>query len=351
VPSLRLWLAARDRALARGLTFVERATRRPQALESFGSALIYSLSFMATTALDAEVRRYTRQLALRSFRLWQQLWGPRLPADHDADTVSEFVHAYGAAERLGLRFPRQMDALRRASRRFRAADYLWFDPRREPPPADVPEFCACGWSNPRRRRRCVNRGCRARLDRMSPLRVWTISLTAAFCGDRNGVPFGIGYERMMRWLPRMRAYQGPGDVAAFYDSAYAISHVVYTLNDYGVWLLDPRLLPAEFEYLRTHLPAALEVGDPDMVGEFLDSLRAFGLGNQDAQVAAGIDFLVGSQNRDGSWGEADGNGDYPRFHATWAALDGLRDFAWRGPGLSYPRLRPALRRWAREATA
>ncbi|MCP3139483.1 hypothetical protein [Pyxidicoccus xibeiensis] len=345
----RSLLMARDRALYRGLAFLERETRRPERLAAFGSALLYSLSFMATTSRDATVRAYTRQLALRSFRAWQAYWPGQVEA-HDADTVSELVHAYGAAERLGLRFPRLKRELLALSRRFPASDYLWFDPNHEPPPTNVPETCACGWSNPRGRRRCVNPECRARLSRMSPLRLWTISLTAAFCGDRNGVPFGVRYERMMRWLPHMRGYAHPRrGVGGFYDSAYAISHVVYTLNDYGVWLLDPRLLPHEFEYLTTHLEAALEVGDPDMVGEFLDSLRAFGLDNEDPHVAAGIGFLVETQNRDGSWGERDGALDYTRFHATWAALDGLRDFAWRGAGLSFPRLAPSLRRWARLA--
>jgi hypothetical protein len=341
-------LAARDRAMYRGLLYIERSTRDPAAVLGLGSALLYALSFMATTALDSNVRSYARQLAWRSFRLWRWNW-PDLPAELDADTVSEFVHACGALERLGVRFPRLKRRVRTASRRFATTEYLWFDPHREPPPADVPELCACGSTSPRRRRRCVNLECRSRLGRMSRLRLWTLSLTSVFCGDRNGVPFGITYEEMMRWLPRMRAYHGPRrDVASFYDSVYAISHVVYTLNDYGVWLLDPRLLPHEFEYLVDHLDTALQVGDPDMVGEFLDSLRAFGLDNEDAHIAAGVEFLIATQNRNGSWGPQDEGAEYPRFHATWAALDGLRDFAWRGYGLSYPRLAPALQRWAKQ---
>ena len=344
-------LRARDRAIYRGLCYVERNTRRPDAILQLGSALLYALSFMATTALDWRVRSYARQLALRSFRYWKWTY-PDLPPDLDADTVSEFVHACGALERLGLRFPRLKPRLRAAAKRFDTTAYLWFDPRLEPPPADVPELCPCGATSPRRRRRCINAECGSALGRMSRLRLWTLSLTSVFCGDRNGVPFGIGYEDMMRWLPHMRRYRGPNrDVAAFYDSVYAISHVVYTLNDYGVWLLDPRLLPHEYEFLTRHLGAALAIGDPDMVGEFMDSLRAFGLDNDDAHIEAGVEFLVASQNRDGSWGAQEAGMEYPRFHATWAALDGLRDFAWRGYGLSYPRLQPALKRWAREPAA
>lgn len=342
-------LAARDRAIYRGLRFVERSTRDPSAALGLGSALLYSLSFMATTALDSEVRSYARQLALRSYRYWRWYW-PDLPSDADADTVSEFVHACGAAERLGVRLPRLKRRLLAAARRFPATEYLWFDPRNEPPPADVPEPCPCGATSPRRSRRCRNTDCATPLEKMSSMRLWTLSLTSAFCGDRSGVPFGISYEQVMRWLPEMRDYAGPrrGE-ADFYDSVYAVSHVVYTLNDYGVWLLDPRLLPHEFTYLVEHLEPALQIGDPDMIGEFLDSLRAFGLDNDDPHIAAGIEFLVHSQNRDGSWGPQVAGAEYHSFHATWAALDGLRDFNWRGYGLSYPRLAPALARWAKRS--
>lgn len=340
-------LAARDRAVYRGLRYVERTTRTPVGAASLGSALLYALSFMATTAADAYVRAYARRLALRSYAFWKWNQG-RLPDDAGADTICEFVHAIGALERLGVRFPALKRRLRRAARRFEASAYLWFNPEREAPPTDVPEPCACGATNPRRTRRCVNPDCRSKLEPMSPLRLWTLSLTSAYCGDRNGVPFGVEYEDMMRWLPQMRCYQPlRRGVAPFYDSVYAISHVVYTLNDYGIWLLDPRLLPHEYEFLVEHLESALAVGDPDMVGEFMDSLRAFGLDHDDAHVAAGLEFLIASQNRDGSWGTQEPDLDYPRFHATWAALDGLRDFAWRGYGLSYPRLAPSLARWAR----
>jgi hypothetical protein len=343
--------AARDRAIRRGLGYIERSTRTPEGVQGVGSALLYALSFMATTALDWNVRSYSRALARRSFHMWRWVRG-ELPGTPDADTISDFVHALGALERLGLRFPRLKARLRVASQRFPATEYLGFDPHREAPPSGVPEPCACGAVSPRRKRRCTNPECGLALAPMSRLRLWTLALTSAYCGDRNGVPFGISYEGMMRWLPRMRSYRGPErGLAEFYDSVYAISHVVYTLNDYGVWRLDPRLLPQEFEYLVDHLEAALHVGDPDMIGEFLDSLRSFGYDSPDAPIAAGIGVLVSAQNKDGSWGPLEDDASYPRFHATWAALDGLRDFAWRGYGLSYPRLGPALTRWARRPPA
>jgi squalene cyclase len=84
-----------------------------------------------------------------------------------------------------------------------------------------------------------------------------------------------------------------------------------------------------------------------MVGEFLDSLKAFGLSDAHPVMRPGIDYLLSRQNPDGSWGDLDGEDIFARFHATWTAIDGLRDYAWRGERLSYPKLLPLLREWAK----
>src|SRR5512134_3490243 len=87
--------AARDRAIRRGLGYIERSTRTPEGVQGVGSALLYALSFMATTALDWNVRSYSRALARRSFHMWRWVRG-ELPGTPDADTISDFVHALGA---------------------------------------------------------------------------------------------------------------------------------------------------------------------------------------------------------------------------------------------------------------
>jgi hypothetical protein len=42
---------------------------------------------------------------------------------------------------------------------------------------------------------------------------------------------------------------------------------------------------------------------------------------------------------------------YQRYHPTWTAIDGLRDYRWRGERLSFPRIKPLLDSWnAQSAT-
>ena len=79
-----------------------------------------------------------------------------------------------------------------------------------------------------------------------------------------------------------------------------------------------------------------------MVGEFLDSLKAFGLTEKNRIIRTGVDYLLAKQNADGSWGDYDPRDSYMRYHATWTAIDGLRDYAWRGERLSFPNLKPLL---------
>jgi hypothetical protein len=142
----------------------------------------------------------------------------------------------------------------------------------------------------------------------------------------------------------MRPYRGyeKGNNPEFYDTVYFVTHVVYTLNDYGVYRLCGRWLPAEFEFLMENLKAAIAMNDPEMVGEFLDCLKAFGLQDKDPRIQNGISYLLSQQNQDGTWGDSNPKDMYMQYHPTWTAIDGLRDYAWRGERLSFPRLKGLL---------
>jgi squalene cyclase len=88
--------------------------------------------------------------------------------------------------------------------------------------------------------------------------------------------------------------------------------------------------------------------DPEMLGEFLDCLKSFGLKNSHPLIRTGMDYLLSQQNADGSWGDVEAAEDiYLVYHSTWTAIDGLRDYAWRGEGLSFPKLKPLLEQWAK----
>jgi hypothetical protein len=336
----------RQRAIQRGMDFIYRVARDPQHFEEYGSDLLSCFYFIASTSQDANLRSLARTMGRERARQWRHDY-PSLPPDADADIILDFLYGSFAADLLRVPDNVLKQQIRNAVGRFTAPDYLYFDPITEPPPSDVPEICDCGVNNARGRRTC--RKCKKQLTAMSRYEVWCYAIMITYNTDRFGVRAGARYADVIKWLPRMRPYRGRenGSNPDFIDTVYAITHLVYTLNDYSVYNLSPRLLPQEFEFLKANLKEAIAMEDAEMLGEFLDSLKSFGLRDSHQLIRMGMDYLLSQQNADGSWGDMEAEDIYLRYHPTWTAIDGLRDYAWRGEGLSFPKLKPLLKQWAK----
>jgi hypothetical protein len=336
----------RQRAIQSGMDFIYRVACDPQHFEEYGSDLLSCFYFIASTSQDASLRSLARKMGRERARQWRHDH-PSLPPDADADTILDFLYGSFAAGLLRIPDSVLKQQIRHAVGRFTVHDYLCFDPITEPPPSDVPEMCDCGVNNARGRTTC--RKCKKRLTIMSRYEVWCYALMITYNTDRFGVRAGARYGDVIKWLPSMRPYRGneKGTNPDFIDTVYSITHLVYTLNDYSVYKLSPRWLHQEFEFLKANLQEAIAMKDPEMVGEFLDCLKSFGLKDSNKLIRMGIDYLLSRQNSDGSWGDVEAEDIYQVYHPTWTAIDGLRDYAWRGEGLSFPRLKPLLERWAK----
>lgn len=339
--------AARVEAINRGMRFIYETACDPDNFAEYGSNFLYFFNFVASTSADPELRRMARRMARERFSHWQSERA-MLPDGFDAATVTDFVLGSNAAQRIGIRDSALKLQLKEAAKQFTPEEYLWFDPHVEPPPVDIPEVCDCGMMNERGRRVCRRRNCKRPLQMMSRYKVWCVAFTTAYCGERYGVTLGARYADVMQWLPAMRPFRGRENGANpdFFDSVYAITHVVYTLNDYGIYNLSARWLPHEFAFLKENLHEAIAMDDPDMVGEFLDSLMSFGLKDTHTLLRTGMSYLLSKQNADGSWGSME-DVPFSRYHPTWTAIDGLREYRWRGVGLRFPKLLPLLEQWAK----
>lgn len=340
-------LTERASAINRGLEFLYRMACDEECFAVYGHDLLNCFYFISATSSDSNLRRTARKLGRERARLWKREHG-KLPRGASAEVVSEYIHATYATMRLGFRDPALKAELREAASRLTALDYLWFDPASEPPPTDVTEPCWCGLHNQRGRKTC--RECRRRLIVINRYRLWYDALIATYNCERVGAKVGASFREVLAWLPAMRPYRGRenGENPDFYDCLYAVTHVVYTLNDYSLYRLSPRWLPQEYEFLRTNLREAVATDDPDMMGECLDTLKAFGLADTHPLIRTGMEFLLARQNTDGSWGDINDDDLYHRYHPTWTAIDGLRQYAWRGERLSFPRLMPLLRAMNRQ---
>ena len=86
------------------------------------------------------------------------------------------------------------------------------------------------------------------------------------------------------------------------DQCYLVTHVVFTLSEWGALRLDKELLPHEYYFLREHMVSQIRVKNVHLVGEFVEALRIFGCDDDDDIVKQGINFLLKEQSKsDGSW--------------------------------------------------
>ena len=335
-------LRARDRAIERGLDFIYRFGSNPERFANYGSFLICCFALVGATSRNPQLRRLGRERAKQLLRRWSCVH-PSLPTAATPDLLLEFVLVRYAQSRLGGRDRAGALQIKAVARRFSAADLLGFDPGHEPPPDDLPYPCDCGFQNPRGRKACKQ--CRRRLRIQSRYRVWMEALANTYVAERCGVLFGARYAEVLKWLPFMRPYPvaDEHDEVVVRDAIYAVTHIIYTLNDYNTYRLLPRWLPQEFAYLKANVAAACAQHDPELLGELLDSLKALGLPARHPLIQRGTRYLLTEQNKDGSWGDPEEENLRTRCHTTWTAIDGLRACAWRGQRLSRPDLKSSLK--------
>lgn len=336
--SRQLSRASRD-AVRRGFEFLVSAICDAHAFEGAGFDYLFSL-LTSLKSRDPVVRRRSLEVGQYLSRKWVAQH-PAVPPDADADTITELVFGSLSAHEFGVVHSLK-PAVRAVASDFPAEEYLWFDPAIEPPPADIPEDCECRADNARGAVRC--HACGETLAARSRYEVWLLAMIRTYLGERYGVTLGARHADVFKWLPQMRPYPTLKDASAedFRWSIYAITHIVYTLNDYHAYRLDRRWLRYEFETLRNSLEAMIKMDDPEAVGEIMDSLKAFSVKNSDPLMQSGIRYLLSCQNADGSWGETDGENVYEWHHTTIAALNGLDEYLWRGAKLGLPRIAPLL---------
>lgn len=331
----------RELAVERGLQFLYRIASNPQYFSRWGSDLVFCFYTISNTAKDARLRELSRKMGQDLARKWR-LRHPDPPTGNPV-ALQVFLHGANAADKLlAAPAPDLKRRIQDIAQRFSAIDFLMYDPRREPPPADIPELCPkCKHQNPRGATVCQK--CQSALTFRNAYDVWLDSLIFTHDGDVYGVTLGSPYPEVLQWITRMRPYPASAeDEDKFDDVSYAVTHVIYTLNNYHEYRLSPAWLPDEFRYLKNNIGQALSYENGELLGEFMDALRAFGEDESDPAMQAGMTYLLSHQNPDGSWGDTDDDDIYTRYHSTWTAVDGLRQYSFHGERMQFPQMLPLL---------
>ena len=291
-------LDKRSAAIDHALAFLHRTASNDATVEEYGGDLLLCFYSISHTSSDRKLREGSLRMGRELAGRWRKTHR-HVPANATAHEIYLLVSGAYAADRLG--FPDQdfKEELRRVAQRFRAQDYFGFDPLKGPPPPDDHE----------------------RYDK------WSGALIETYFADAYGVPLGSRYSDVLKLRPFFRPYRGDDEDLQF-DSFYAITHVIYTLNRYHERRVAPLLLAEEFDFLRKPLDKAIDEEDPEQVGEALDCLKAGGW-DKDPEVLKGMDYLISSQRPDGVWA-GDDDDVYTQYHSAWTGIDGLRDYHFHG---------------------
>src|ERR1700722_1571403 len=199
-------LPDRKQAIERGLRFIYQTARDPKNLQNFGEDYLWCFYSIGSTSRDPELAREALRRGRERAAVWMRKY-TLLPVNAKAADIEDMVFGAYAAELLGFPNPRLKQELRAAAARYRARDFLAWDPAHEPPPGDVAEACPrCNKTNPRGATVC--RHCGAPLKFRSRYDLWYDALVTIYSADHYGVSLGATYQDVIRWLPTMRPYRG-----------------------------------------------------------------------------------------------------------------------------------------------
>ena len=337
--SRKRWLMISKRHLAvqRGIYFIESIAKPSKNFNLLAGELLWCFYTISSTSACAAISSLAGTLGTKLARRWLRKKMP-VPT-RDAIALSDYVSTLDGAERLiGSRDQKRYRSILNAARRLSPKDFFGFDPSEEPPPSDIPEQCSnCDYISSRSAEACV--GCGFALTRRSSYAIWREAMVITYTGESYGVRLGGSYSSVINWLASMRPYPSPSGESnsdGIDEVFYAITHLIYTLNEYGRYRLPASRFLPETEYLQSSMRRAIRVADIEMLAECVDSLRSLGVKTKGRATASAIEYLLTCQNKDGSWGDSSNNDIYYQFHTTWTAIDALRDNRFQGR-LVFPR--------------
>src|SRR4029077_19797061 len=148
-PGSKYTEADRTRALLRALEFLHRSSSSPNNFDAWASDYLFCFYEISSTARNPELRAEATRLARGHENKWAAA-RPVVPANASSNELADLVFGWYPAALLGQSDARIKPQLRSAIANIPPADFLLFDPAKEPPPADIPAPCRYDhWLNPR----------------------------------------------------------------------------------------------------------------------------------------------------------------------------------------------------------
>ena len=137
-------------------------------------------------------------------------------------------------------------------------------------------------------------------DDLGDLVLWSVSFTDAqlvagleLPAEARDLPPALWRFLTHYPFPGARSYRNGASDMRFYDTAYLATHIAYIPTGYGRYSIYVEDAPSLYRFLRENFYAVLEMGELDLVAEFVDLFRQYGCTEQDdLQVRDGTRYLL-----------------------------------------------------------
>jgi len=305
----------------------------------FGNDMIqcfYDVATVTGEPIRSKTLKYVEHLANRwKYTTMQDGWKDDEDGNPTPSEVMEVVTGMYCMERVGIRHDLKSEVLQflQSKAAYSAEEYFGWDPKQ----GAISDSGGIEVSSN---------------TEVSKYRLMSTSLIHSFYADRVGLVLGCDYVDLFKWLPVLRPYKGPHELPwdEYIDQCYLVTHIVFTMNNWGELRLDASLFPHEYYFLRNHLEVHIQQRDVHLTAEFVESLRCFGCGDDDALIRKGMRALLALQTESGVWDPTEDD-PYRTYHATMCGAQALLAHRFRGFGPGIPSVLPYLLRWAHDDAA
>lgn len=301
--------SAREKAICAALAFIEREAALPDRFREWGSDLVVTLHFFASVA-TGPVQEVCKSYARRAATRWIRE-NDSVPLDAGSEDILFLVEGLHGVVGAGLG---DLPAVKKLRKQIMARVHEW------------PSTAYLGINTQPLRAnqnpRVPRRGDLVLYELLSNAMIW------AFFFQQAGVPLPgeVSLRDVCAVTQASKPYRQESDlpdVSDFKDQCYMVTHWVYVMTRWCQERLPKGGWEEELSFLESQLPRIIAMRDVDLVGEFVQALKCFGLSETASPVADGLDFLLNTQDRlSGSWGGCHATFDH-QYHATICAIGGL----------------------------
>eukprot|EP00474_Spongospora_subterranea_P008283 CRZ08741.1 hypothetical protein [Spongospora subterranea] len=302
-----------------------------------GGDALFLFRFIAERVSDPDIRSLASSHMKEIMSQWDQHYPDLLSisSSHRHNHILCFAEAVHAKLFLDSSRPHVLEQHRahiRESLRFcRLSQLLAFCPLSPTPLMLAPGICpACLRKNPISASNCVScrRPSQTALDYQSLFfaLVWAglfrnLGLDLA-CSDKS-----CSVEQVLVHMSSIRPYKSLEQIglASFKAQSYFITHLLFVMSNWGEYRLDSILFAPEITFIISNIPVVIRLGDPEIIGEYIQCLRIMGADESDVHVQRGVAYLLQKERSlksKGSWIKST-RSFYQTYHSIYCALIGL----------------------------